>query len=127
MPTTDGEDWAEEAKRAEEEIERLAAEEVIAARDAMLAKSKGRDSKGSGRDNVVSCRLDKAAMEALDILVETGVRTTRADAAAWLIQIGLDTQQALLDDLRETVAHIHRLRQDAANKVERHGRRSEDR
>ena len=40
------------------------------------------------KSNVVMCRLDDDDLNALDRLLEAGVRTTRSDAAAWLIRAG---------------------------------------
>lgn len=72
-----------------------------------------------GRDNVVSCRLDSETLEAVDTLVEAGVRATRADAVAWLIRVGLEANRDLVDELTDTVEQIRRLRRDAASKARR--------
>jgi ATP-dependent Clp protease ATP-binding subunit ClpA len=76
---------------------------------------------GAGsKNNVVSCRLDDRSLEALDTLVEAGVRTTRSDAAAWLIAAGIDSHKALFDRLASTIQSIRQLRLDAqaiANEV----------
>jgi Clp amino terminal domain, pathogenicity island component len=72
------------------------------------------------KSNVVSCRLDDRSLEALDTLVESGVRTTRSDAAAWLIAAGIDSHKALFDRLASTIQSIRQLRLDAqaiANEV----------
>lgn len=75
--------------------------------------------RGGGRDNVVACRLDDADLAALDALVEAGVRTTRSDAAAWLIKAGLEVNQPLLDEVSGTVTEIRRLREEAVQKARR--------
>lgn len=72
------------------------------------------------KDNVVACRLDNDTLAAVDTLVEAGVRTTRADAAAWLISVGLEANRELLAELTDTVAEIRRLRETAANKARRY-------
>lgn len=72
-----------------------------------------------GRDNVVACRLDDRALEALDSLVEAGVRGTRSDAAGWLITVGLQVNQPLLDEVASTVTEIKRLRSEAIEKASR--------
>ena len=46
------------------------------------------------KDNVVMCRLDDAALDAIDTLVEARIRPTRSAAAAWLIQAGIDAHAA---------------------------------
>ncbi|HEX5546335.1 MAG TPA: Clp protease N-terminal domain-containing protein, partial [Ktedonobacterales bacterium] len=45
------------------------------------------------KNNVVTCRLDDAAVDALDALVEAGIRSTRSDAAAWLISAGIEAHR----------------------------------
>ncbi|HEX5505720.1 MAG TPA: Clp protease N-terminal domain-containing protein [Thermomicrobiales bacterium] len=61
----------------------------------------------------VMCRLDARSLAALDALIEAGVRTTRSDAVAWLVQAGLEANAPLLATVRETVAEIRRLRAEA--------------
>lgn len=78
--------------------------------------------RSEGKDNVVACRLDNETLAAVDTLVEAGVRANRADAAAWLIGVGLEAHRELLDDISGTVAEIRRLRQDAAAKARRHAK-----
>jgi hypothetical protein len=69
---------------------------------------------GTGpKSNVVTCRLDDTALEALDTLVAAGIRPTRSDAAAWLIRIGLEANRPLLQRVAATVAEIRRLRLEA--------------
>lgn len=75
--------------------------------------------RGGGRDNVVASRLDDADLAALDALVEAGVRSTRSDAAAWLIKAGLEVNKPLLDDVSGTVTEIRRLREEAVRKARR--------
>ncbi|HVX46461.1 MAG TPA: hypothetical protein VHC49_21385 [Mycobacteriales bacterium] len=89
---------AERVKRAEERVKR-------------------RQRNAEAKDNVVACRLDGTTLAAIDSLVEAGVRPNRADAAAWLISVGLDAHKDLLDDIAETVAQIKQLREDAASKA----------
>jgi ATP-dependent Clp protease ATP-binding subunit ClpA len=65
------------------------------------------------RNNVVMCRLDDGAIEAIDTLIEAGVRANRSDAAAWLITIGLESKSAVLDAVKDKVEEIRRIREDA--------------
>lgn len=65
------------------------------------------------KNNVVTCRLDDAAVSALDALVEAGIRTTRSDAAAWLISAGIEAHRELFDRVNTTVSEIRKLRQEA--------------
>ena len=68
---------------------------------------------GATRGNVVTCRIDDRDLEALDALIEAGIRTTRSDAASWLIHAGIEAHQPLLERVRATVAEIRQLRTDA--------------
>ena len=75
---------------------------------------------GGAKGNVVTCRIDDRDVEAIDLLVEAGIRTTRSDAASWLIHAGIDTHQELFDKVRATVAEIRQLRgaaQDMARQL----------
>lgn len=65
------------------------------------------------KNNVVTCRLDDAAVSALDALVEAGIRSTRSDAAAWLISAGIEAHRELFDRVNATVSEIRKLRQEA--------------
>ena len=65
------------------------------------------------KNNVVTCRLDDAAVDALDALVEAGIRSTRSDAAAWLISAGIEAHRELFDRVNTTVSEIRKLRQEA--------------
>lgn len=97
----------------------MTANDRAAARDHRREERRERRSRGApGRDNVVSCRLDDTTLEAVDTLVEAGVRATRADAVTWLIEVGLEANHELVEELADTVAQIRRLRQDAASKAQ---------
>ncbi len=65
------------------------------------------------RGNVVMCRLTDADLDALDTLVEAGVRTTRSDSAAWLIQAGVKANADLFAAIRDKVDQIREMRQSA--------------
>ncbi|HWE63480.1 MAG TPA: Clp protease N-terminal domain-containing protein, partial [Chloroflexota bacterium] len=67
----------------------------------------------TARSNVLTCRIDGRDLDALDALVEAGVRTTRSDAASWLIHAGIEANKTLLDTVYGTVAEIRRLREVA--------------
>jgi Arc/MetJ-type ribon-helix-helix transcriptional regulator len=72
------------------------------------------------RDTVVGCRIDANDLEAIDLLIEAGIRATRSEAAAWFIREGIKAQRDLLDDTRGTVAEIRRLREHAQAKAREH-------
>jgi hypothetical protein len=67
----------------------------------------------STKGNVVTCRIDDQDLDALDALVEAGIRTTRSDAASWLIRAGIDAHQPLFTRVYATVAQIRELRTQA--------------
>jgi len=58
----------------------------------------------------ITARCRSLFRRAIDALVEAGSRTTRSEAAAWLIHAGIDANKALLDTVYGTVAEIRRLR-----------------
>jgi len=62
------------------------------------------------KSNVVACRVDKRDLDAIDALIEAGIRSTRSDAAAWLIHAGIEANKALFEKVDGTVAEIRRLR-----------------
>ena len=65
------------------------------------------------KDNVITCRIDDRDLGALDALVEAGIRSTRSDAAAWLIHAGIESHRELFDKVYATVEEIRELRRRA--------------
>lgn len=65
------------------------------------------------KNNVVACRIDDEDLEAIDALVEVGIRSTRSDAASWLIHAGIQANTAVLESVYKTVADIRDLRTKA--------------
>ena len=65
------------------------------------------------KNNVVTCRVDDRDLDAIDALVEAGVRTTRSDAASWLIHAGVDAHKEIFESVYATVAEIRLLRMKA--------------
>jgi ATP-dependent Clp protease ATP-binding subunit ClpA len=63
------------------------------------------------RGVVVMCRLSADAVATLDMLIEAGVCSARSDAAAWLIQEGIEANASLFESVSGTVAEIRRLRE----------------
>jgi ATP-dependent Clp protease ATP-binding subunit ClpA len=64
------------------------------------------------KNNVVMCRLDDHALDALGTLIEAGVRSTRSDAASWLVQAGIEAHAELFKRVFANVAQIRRLREE---------------
>jgi len=65
------------------------------------------------KDNVVTCRVDDQSLNAIDALVEAGIRSTRSDAAAWLISSGIEANGEFFGQVFSTVTEIRRLREQA--------------
>ncbi|MGH2517079.1 MAG: Clp protease N-terminal domain-containing protein, partial [Ktedonobacterales bacterium] len=63
---------------------------------------------GGPRSNVVTCRLNDRTLDAIDALVEAGVRSTRSEAAAWLIAAGIEANHVLVARVEQTIAEIRR-------------------
>ncbi len=77
----------------------------------LLLNGIGRDaSPGGPKSNVITCRVEDRDLDAIDALIEAGIRTTRSDAAAWLISAGIQANRALFERVDATVAEIRRLR-----------------
>ena len=64
----------------------------------------------SPKSNVVTCRIDGRDLDAVDALIEAGIRSTRSAAAAWLIHAGIEANKQLFEKVYGTVAEIRRLR-----------------
>ena len=65
------------------------------------------------KSNVVACRVDDRDLDAIDALVEVGIRSTRSDAASWLIHAGIDAHKDIFESVYATVAEIRLLRTKA--------------
>ncbi|HEX6778498.1 MAG TPA: Clp protease N-terminal domain-containing protein [Ktedonobacterales bacterium] len=80
----------------------------------LLRSQAGRDAQPAGaRSNVITCRLDDRDLDALDALVEAGIRSTRSDAASWLIRAGIEAHRPLFERVYATVGEIRQLRAEA--------------
>lgn len=80
---------------------------------------RGRRERGGGnetpdtRHNVITVRVSDRDLAAIDALVESGIRTTRSDAASWLIGVGVNANRQLLERIYATIEQIRELRADA--------------
>jgi len=80
---------------------------------------RGRQERGGGsespetRSNVITVRVGDRDLAAIDALVESGIRTTRSDAASWLIGVGVNANRQLLERIYATIEQIRQLRADA--------------
>lgn len=64
-----------------------------------------------GRGNVVMVRINDEALSYLDMLVEADVVKSRSEAAAWLINEGVKTNQDLFQKISEVTNQISALRE----------------
>jgi len=76
--------------------------------------------RGRAKDNVVTFRVDDQDLAAIDALVEAGLRTTRSDATAWLVRMGIDANAELFEKVFATASEIRRLRQEVLTAGIRH-------
>lgn len=63
-----------------------------------------------GRGNVVMVRINDEALSYLDMLVEADVVKSRSEAAAWLINEGVNANQSLFEKIGEVTQQISALR-----------------
>lgn len=79
---------------------------------AVLDRAAGEESTTSEvpRNTVITVRLSDRDIDAIDALVEAGIRSTRSDAAAWLISTAIDGNPSLFKRVYSTVTDIRRLR-----------------
>jgi ATP-dependent Clp protease ATP-binding subunit ClpA len=80
----------------------------------------GPTERGRAKDNVVTFRVDDLDLAAIDALVEAGLRTTRSDATAWLVRMGIDANAELFEKVFATANEIRRLRQEVLTAGIRH-------
>lgn len=64
----------------------------------------------AARNRVITVRLSDRDIDAIDALVEVGVRSTRSDAAAWLIGRAIESNPEVIRRAREALTGIRRLR-----------------
>ncbi len=85
--------------------------------EAALNRTRGRAKESVApaevKGNVITCRVTDRDLAAIDALVEAGIRSTRSDAAAWLISAGIDAHGDLFTKLYATIDQIRQLRADA--------------
>jgi len=64
-----------------------------------------------GRGNVVMVRINDEALNYLDMLIEADVVKSRSEAAAWLINEGVNANQSLFLKISEVTQQISVLRE----------------
>lgn len=103
----------EETLRVVDTMERAGLVETVRYKVARVLAGPKRGEASPPKGNVVTCRIDDRDLGALDALVEAGIRTTRSDAAAWLIRAGIEANRPLFEKVDATIAEIRRLRGEA--------------
>jgi len=66
----------------------------------------------SARNNVVMVRLNKESLIKLDDLVESGIVSSRSEAAAFLIGEGVKARTGLYDQISEKTAQIRKAKEE---------------
>lgn len=71
----------------------------------------------SKKSMVLSIRLDAAALEAVDLLVESGLESNRSRAVSHLLNVGLGASEELLVKARSLADQVKRLRGEMVDAV----------
>lgn len=88
--------------------------EAARAQVVQILASMARDAASAGpKTNVIACRVESRDLDAIDALIEVGIRTTRSDAASWLISAGIQANHELFERVKASVGEIRRLRAEA--------------
>ncbi|MCQ6561854.1 ankyrin repeat domain-containing protein [Paenibacillus mendelii] len=66
---------------------------------------------------VISIRLDKASLKAVDLLVESGLETNRSKAVTHFINVGVQSSEELLRKAQELADNVHQLKRDMVEAV----------
>jgi ankyrin repeat protein len=69
------------------------------------------------RNNVVSVRLDDTAIQALDLLVNSGLAQSRSEAAAQLIGIGVQSGGELLQQAKQLAESVQRIKNEMISAI----------
>ena len=72
----------------------------------------------TGRDSVVMVRVSKDALEKLDELVDSGVNSSRSEAAAFMISEGMKSKADLFDRIAEKTEVIRNAREELRKLLE---------
>jgi Arc/MetJ-type ribon-helix-helix transcriptional regulator len=72
----------------------------------------------TGRDSVVMVRVNKEILEKLDELVDSGVNSSRSEAAAFMIAEGMRAKTDLFDKIAEKTEVIRNAREELRKLLE---------
>ena len=74
-----------------------------------------RDAVRSARDSVVMVRINKTSLSRIDELVEAKIVRSRSEAAAFLIDKGIESKQDLFDIMAEKLEQIRQTRDELSH------------
>ena len=77
-----------------------------------------RDAVRSARDSVVMVRINKTSLSRIDELVEAKIVRSRSEAAAFLIDKGIESKQDLFDIMAEKLEQIRQTREELSHLLE---------
>lgn len=69
------------------------------------------------RDSVVSVRLDDSSMEAIDLLVQSGLAQSRSEGAAQLIIRGISSAEDLLQQAKHLAESVQRIKNEMIDSI----------
>ena len=72
----------------------------------------------ASRDSVVMVRVNKEILEKLDELVDSGVNSSRSEAAAFMIEEGMSAKSDLFEKIAEKTEVIRKAREDLRKLLE---------
>ncbi len=75
----------------------------------------------ASRDSVVMVRVNKEVLEKLDELVDSGVNSSRSEAAAFMIEEGMTAKSDLFEKIAEKTEVIRKAREDLRKLLEEDG------
>jgi Arc/MetJ-type ribon-helix-helix transcriptional regulator len=73
---------------------------------------KGVEKALSSRNTVLTIRVNDESNKKINRLVETGLFTSRSESAAFLIQAGIKSQQALFDKIESKILQIEKIKSE---------------
>ena len=72
-----------------------------------------------GRGNAVMVRVNDEALEKLDMLVASGICTSRSESAAFLLQRGIESSEALFGRIADVTQKITSMREELQEWVQK--------
>ncbi len=73
----------------------------------------------STRGNVLNVRVDDRSLEAIDALISAGIFKTRSEAAANLIEMGIEAKASVFAEVANTARKINELRDEMKDTLRR--------